>query len=229
MCPVTVLPLARIGTVVSSPCSRSAASTWRLDQRMERLQDRRAGADLVGQRRHAQIDALAPVALALPVQRLMLAELLEQDHRQQVRPGEAARRHMERRRRLRDRLAVPARELLAHRLDHLPLPRDHLQRLGDVLAELRQLRRAAAGTALRRRRSRRARAADARGTACAKAACAGTTGPSASGRRLSRPPVRPRSRSPPDLRAEAPSARAAAPCAPSGCRKARAAASRSRA
>ena len=150
MCPVTVLPLARIGTVVSSPCSRSAARTWRLDQRMQRLQHRRAGADLVGQRRHAQIDALAGVALALPVQRLMLAELLEQDHGQQVRAGEAARRHMERRRRLGDRLAVPARELLAHRLDHLPLARDHLQRLGDVLAELRQLRRAAAGTALRR-------------------------------------------------------------------------------
>jgi hypothetical protein len=31
------------------------------------------------QRRHAQIDAFPPVSLALPVQRLMLAELLEQD------------------------------------------------------------------------------------------------------------------------------------------------------
>jgi len=51
-----------------------------LDQRMERLQDRCAGADLVGQRRHAQIDAFAPVSFALAVQRLMLAELLEQDH-----------------------------------------------------------------------------------------------------------------------------------------------------
>ena len=28
MCPLTVLPFARIGTVVSSPCRRSAASTW---------------------------------------------------------------------------------------------------------------------------------------------------------------------------------------------------------
>ena len=109
-----------------------------LDQLMQRLQRRRAGADLVGQRRHAQIDAFAGVALALPVQRLVLAELLEQDHGQQVRAGEAPRRHMERRRRLRDLLAVPAGELLAHRLDHLPLARDHLQRLGDVLAQLRQ-------------------------------------------------------------------------------------------
>ena len=68
-----------------------------LDQRMKRLQHRRTGADLVGQRRQAQIDALPPVAFALPVQRLMLAELLEQDHGQQVRPGKAARRHVERR------------------------------------------------------------------------------------------------------------------------------------
>ena len=47
-----------------------------LDQCMKRLQGRRAGADLVGQRRHAQIDAFAPVAFAPAVQRLMLAELL---------------------------------------------------------------------------------------------------------------------------------------------------------
>ena len=79
-----------------------------LDQRMKRLQGRRAGADLVGQRRHAQIDAFAPVAFALAVQRLMLAELLKQDHGQQVWSGEAARRDMERRWRLRDLLALPA-------------------------------------------------------------------------------------------------------------------------
>jgi hypothetical protein len=47
------------------------------DQRKERLQYRCAGADLVGQCRQVEIDALPPVALALPVQRLMLAELLE--------------------------------------------------------------------------------------------------------------------------------------------------------
>ena len=38
----------------------------------------------------------------------MLTELLEQDHRQEIRPDEAARRHMEGRRRLRDRLAFAA-------------------------------------------------------------------------------------------------------------------------
>jgi hypothetical protein len=45
---------------------------------------------------------------------------------------------MEGRRWLADLLAVPARHLLAHVLDHLPLARDHLQRLGDGLAELAQ-------------------------------------------------------------------------------------------
>ena len=74
----------------------------------------------------------------------MLAELLEQDHRQQARPGPAAGDHMERRRRLADLLAVAAGELLADVLDHLP-GRDHLQRLGDVLAQLGQPRAAAAG------------------------------------------------------------------------------------
>lgn len=39
---------------------------------------------------------------------------------------------------LRDLLAVAARELLAHRLDHLSGARDDLERLGDVLAELRE-------------------------------------------------------------------------------------------
>ena len=67
---------------------------------MQRLQRRGAGPDLVGERREAEVDALAGIALALPVQRLMLTELLKQDHCQEVRPGEAPRRHMEGYRRL---------------------------------------------------------------------------------------------------------------------------------
>ena len=58
-----------------------------------------------------------------------MLELLKQNHGQQVWSGKAPRRDMERRRRLRDRLAFPARELFPHRLDHLPLPRNHPQRL----------------------------------------------------------------------------------------------------
>ena len=80
----------------------------------------------------------------------MLPELLEQDHGQQVGAGPSPRRRVERRRRLADLLAVPACELLAHRLDHLPLARDDLQRLGDVLADLRELLRAAARAGARR-------------------------------------------------------------------------------
>ena len=79
----------------------------------------------------------------------MLAVLLEQDHGQQAGTGPAAGHDVERRRRLADALAVPAGELLAHRLDHLPLARNDLQRLGDVLAQLRQARAATAGAGRR--------------------------------------------------------------------------------
>ena len=110
-----------------------------------------AGADLVGQRRQAEIDTLAGVFVGLAVQRLMLTELLEQDHRQEIGPEESPRRRVERCRRLGDRLAFPAGELLSDGLDDLPLPRDHLQRLGDILTQFRQAPRAAARTGRRRR------------------------------------------------------------------------------
>jgi len=73
----------------------------------------------------------------------MKSILAEEDHRQQAGAGPATGDRMERRRRLGDLLARPAGELLADGLDHLPLPGDHLQRLGDVLAELDQLALAA--------------------------------------------------------------------------------------
>jgi len=38
-----------------------------LDQRMKWLQNRRTGADLIGQRRQAQINTLPPVTFALAV------------------------------------------------------------------------------------------------------------------------------------------------------------------
>ena len=62
------------------------------DQLVERRQRGGAGADLIGQGRDVEVDAFAGIALALPVERLVLAVLLEQDHRQQARPGPAARR-----------------------------------------------------------------------------------------------------------------------------------------
>src|ERR1700719_1653640 len=106
------------------------------DQCVQRTERRGAGPHLVGQRRQAQVDALARIALALTVQRLMLAELLEQDHRKKARAGEAAWRDVERRRRLGDRFALAAGETLADRLNPFPLTRDDLERLGDVLAKL---------------------------------------------------------------------------------------------
>ena len=109
------------------------------DQIMKRLQSRRAGAYLIGQRRQAEIDPFARVALPLSIQRLMLPVLLEENHCQQVRARPAAGCRVEGRRRLRYPLTVPARELLAHRLNHLPPARDHLQRLRHVLADFGQL------------------------------------------------------------------------------------------
>lgn len=75
----------------------------------------------------------------------MHAELVEQDRRQQLRTDEAARRGMERCRRLADLLAIAAGELFPHRLDQLEPARDLLQRLGHILAQLRQSRSTAAG------------------------------------------------------------------------------------
>ena len=123
----------------------------RLDQLVERHQRRRAGADMIGHGRDRQLDPLARILLALPIERLMIGVLVDQDHRQQARPGKAARDRMERRRRLRDRLAGPAAELLPHMLGHEPLPRHDIERLGDILADLRQLGAAAARARGRRR------------------------------------------------------------------------------
>src|SRR6516162_392969 len=55
------------------------------------------------------------------------------------------------RRRLGDRFAGPADELLAHVLDHFPLARNELQRLDHVLADLAQSIVAATWAARRRR------------------------------------------------------------------------------
>ncbi len=60
------------------------------DQRMNRPERGGTGADLVGQGRQAEFDAFPRIALGLSVQGLMLAELLEEDRRQKVRPGPAA-------------------------------------------------------------------------------------------------------------------------------------------
>jgi hypothetical protein len=120
-----------------------------LDQMEERHNGKGSVTNLIGQRRQRQIDPLALQARTLAVERYVHAELVEQDRRQQLRADEAARRGMERRRRLGDPLAITAGELLAHRLNDLEATRDLLQRLGHILANLRQPRSAATGAARR--------------------------------------------------------------------------------
>ena len=119
------------------------------DQFNQRRQARGAGADPVGQGRHVELDAFPGKRFALPVERLVLAKLGVQDHRQPARPGPRAGDDVKGCGRLGDPLAGPAGELLAHGLDHFPVPRHDLEGLGDVLAEFDQPA-AAARTGTRR-------------------------------------------------------------------------------
>ena len=114
------------------------------DQIVDRLQRDRAGPDLIGQRRKADLDPFFGIAFGLPVQGLVLAELLKENHGQQVWPRPPAGCGMERGWRLADLLALPAGELLADGLDDFPLPGNDLQSLGDVFAHLHDARRPAA-------------------------------------------------------------------------------------
>ncbi|GCD75133.1 hypothetical protein NBRC3299_1425 [Acetobacter pasteurianus NBRC 3299] len=79
----------------------------------------------------------------------MLQELVAQDGRQQPWAGASARDRMEGGGWLGDALAVPAGELLPHRLYDLELARDHLQRLGDALPQFAQTIAATARTLCR--------------------------------------------------------------------------------
>src|SRR6202034_424065 len=110
-----------------------------MDQGHQWRQRHGAGTHPICQREYAEIDALAGEPLALAVERLMLSEFGMHDRRQQVRARAATGDRMEWRRRLRDRLARAAGELLSHRLDHFVAARDALQRLGDRLAQFDEL------------------------------------------------------------------------------------------
>ena len=194
-----------------------------LDEALEGIERHADGAYGVGHGGQRDRRALERIALGLPVQRLVLAELLEHDHRQQAWSRPSPRYHMERRRRLADRLAVPAGELLPHRLDHLPPPGAcRLQHVTCVTASSPSLRRRMAAASTRRPsadRSPPARAADGRGTCRARRAGGRRRGPSSSWRLPAPPPVRlpwrrlqvPRSRAPAD--------RSAAPSAPTATRR----------
>ena len=109
-----------------------------------------AGADPIRQCRDIDLDPFAGIGLALAVQRLMQQELVDQHHRQQARSGKASRDRMRGRRRLGDRLAVPAGELFADVLDDLPAPRLAFQGLRYHLAKLVQPLTAALAAGARR-------------------------------------------------------------------------------
>src|SRR5690242_1998839 len=99
---MTVLSLASTGTVVSSPCRRSAASTCR---RISSMSGARLAAQAPTQGRHVELDALAGIGLALAVERLVLAKLGVKDHCQQACPGPRPGDDVEWRGRLGDLLA----------------------------------------------------------------------------------------------------------------------------
>ena len=122
----------------------------RFHKAKERIECRADRAHRVGHGRQRDRHAFQGITLGLTVQWLVLAELLEHDHRQEARPRPAPRDDMERRRRLRDLLALPAGELLANRLDHLPLTGRRFQRARHILAEFAQAA-APAAFACRRR------------------------------------------------------------------------------
>jgi hypothetical protein len=96
----------------------------RLDAFENRRKHADARADLIGQRRPAQGHTLPGVAFGLPVGRLMLAELLEQNHRQRARTSPADGPNMEWGRRLGNALAIAVREILTHVLDNRNCPID---------------------------------------------------------------------------------------------------------
>ena len=122
----------------------------RFDPPQNWIEGRAARSHGVGYGREADRNAFQGIALGLSVQGLMLAELLKQDHRQQVGAGPSPRDHVEGRRCLADLLAIPAGELLPHGFDHLPLARDRFQGPGDILAQLAQPIAATAVTCRRR-------------------------------------------------------------------------------
>lgn len=91
---------------------------------------------MIGECLFGQIDPFATKAPALTIEWLVLGEL----SKTMVASGLGATkpRGVEGRERLADAAAVPARELLPYRLDYLAAARDLLQRLGGILAQLRQ-------------------------------------------------------------------------------------------
>src|SRR6476620_4253419 len=124
--------------VVSSPCRRSAASTWRSIKWKSGMTAKvpwptwSASVDNGRSiRSHLKRALWRLSAICMP----NLSNRIVASNCDPMKP-----RGMERRGRLADLLAIAAGELLAHGLDDLEAARDLLQRPGHILAELRQPR-----------------------------------------------------------------------------------------
>ena len=92
--PVIVLPFASTGVIAMNALGRQHMIS---DQRHQRTQRRCAGPHPVRQRGDIEIDPLAGIHLALAIERLVIAELGVQDHREQVGTRAATGDRMERR------------------------------------------------------------------------------------------------------------------------------------
>jgi hypothetical protein len=120
------------------------------DQRMDRGKRHTGMTNQIGKRRQAEVNAFSCNALGLAVQWLVLAIFVKGDHGDQAGPGPSTWDRMEGCWWLADLLAGSAGELLADRLDHLPLARDHFKRLSDVLTHLHDPVGTSTGTVGRR-------------------------------------------------------------------------------
>ncbi len=125
-----------------------ASEDVRFDEIDQAAQQDGAVADIVGKRRHADVHAFGGIGLALTVERLMQAELIEQDHRQQVGASRCTRNGVEGRWRLRDGLTGLANELLTDRLHDDPLAGNDLTAFRDGLTNFLEIRTVAAWAAL---------------------------------------------------------------------------------
>jgi len=96
-----------------------AAQHMALEQHEQRFGDHAHHADLVGKGREAERHAFGGEAVALAVERLVQAVFLEDEAGEEVRAEHAARGDVERCRRLADRLATAAGDLLADGADDL--------------------------------------------------------------------------------------------------------------
>ena len=115
------------------PLGREHVRPDRLDQRH---QAGGRGADPIGKGADIDLHPFPGVDRALPGEWQMLAVLRGQHQGQQVRTGTATGDRVRGRRRLADRLAAAAGDLLPHVLDHLPAARHAFEGLGHVLAQL---------------------------------------------------------------------------------------------